>query len=787
MFIFFLFLINFSLFKFQIYSITNSTENISISPESQNLLNSLSLIPNNFSLQDQFYLSQFYAVDENYFFTQNIDTQNNDLGVMDYNFKNIYFNGEKNDYLFKFKYEMGTDAYESIMLENKSISNKNKTRRIQETLNGSDHDFYKFECKFIYGGISKKNEINKEMINVNIKKVLNLHKLIIVLGNDKYVYRGSGYQSLSYFYQKSHYCFNGRTNNIFLSKNYIILDNDNEYCIFQMIFNYPENDIKKTSYSFIINLIRRFNKSGSILNVQVQNNIFYISLNNEKIINAYDMNNLFNNIKTYTDSNNDDYLDFVVNEKTLYAIEKNFGLVIFDLKTAEIIKKIELKNPINIDKFNNPFNGKIFVGIFLNNSNLYDDFFIELYLENNNEENPYLNKIFAYKYNNKPYNFTNYLNYDGYFSYFFDKMNSNIIILRRGLVSSIPFYSYIIPLNLSSLNDYSISNTFIAPFKKSKTYIFYPIIIFPEFNYYIYFDQFKINNNTMNCCFYKHGTYSLFVNHFSDFCSNLNDFDNKNNILCNITSTYRFKVIFSKEHNYIGLIIGLIIVVIIFCAFGILIVYLKEKNEKLNLKVKSPIDKNDKKKLYTDNSGYNQKRNNKNTTRQFNCDLFLEEERNNNNNVINNNNDIINNNNDNYNNIFINRNYEINNNKNDLNTNINSENYNNLLKQSNINTEGESNNVNEINNDDNNSQNNNNKISTLYLSVNRYNNKKNLIKNNSNNDNNINNDNNDINNDINNDNNDINNNDINNNDNDINNNDNDNYPTEIIIKKSKIK
>ena len=750
MFIFILILINFSIFKFQIYSISKSTENISISPESQNLLSSLSLIPKEFSLSEQFYLSKFYAVDQNYFFTQTIDTQNNDLGVMNYNIKNIYFNGEKNDYVYKFNYEMGTDAYESILIENKAISNKNKTRRIQEI---KENDAYKFECKFIYGGISLKNEFIKEEINVNnIKKVLNLHKLIIVLGNDGYVYRGSGYQTLNYFYQKSYYCFNGRTNNIFISKNYIILDNDNQYCIFQLFFTYPEDDIKKTSYSFIINNIRNLRKNNNVLQVRVHNDIFYISLSNDKKIKAHDLNNNFNNIMIFTDSNSDDYIDFVVNENTLYAIEKNFGLVIFDLKNGEILKKIELKNPINIDKFNNPFNGKIFVGIFLNNSNLYDDFFIELYLEEENEENPFLNKIFAYKYNNNSYNFSNYLNYDGYFSYFFDKMNSNIILLRRGLVSSIPFYSYIIPLNLTSINEYSLSNTFIAPFKKNKNYVFYPIIIFPEFNYYILFDDFKINNNSMNCCFYKEGTYSLFINHFSDFCSNLNNFDNKNNILCNITSTYRFKVVFSKEHNYIGLIVGLIIVVIIFCAFGILIVYLKEKNETLkNLKVKSGIDKNDKENLYTVNNGYNQKRNKKNTTKQFNCDLILEQERNLNNND----------------NIIINNNY--NHNKNDFHINNNSENFNNLLKQSNTNTEGDSNNVNIINNDEKNSQktdkNDDNKISSLYLSVNRFNNKKNLIHHNNNNNNN-----------------EINNNEINNNDN--NNNDNNNNPTNIFIKKS---
>ena len=744
MFFFFLFLINFSLFKFQIYSITNSSKDFLISQDSQNLLFLLSLTPKSSVSSDQFYLSQFYNVDQDYYFTQSIDTQNNDLSVMNFNFKNIYFNGERKDYLYKFNYEMGNNAHESIEVETPTISNKNKLRRIEENSNENDNDAYKFECKFIYGGISTKNFNNLDINLKGIKKVLNLHKLIIVLGSDKMVYRGSGYQNLNLFYENNNRCFNGETIDIFVSKNFLIIENEKKYCIFELAFSYPENDIKKTSYSFVLNNVKDVNKNvnNKILQCHVYNNIFYVSLNNTKKISAYNLSN-FNEIKNFNDSNNDDYIDFVVFEKTLYAIEKKFGLVIFNLEKANISNRINLKNSINIDKFINPFNGKIFVGIFLNNSNLFDDFFIELYVENNNEENPYLNKIFVYKYNNNSYNFSNYLNYDGYFSYFFDNANNNIIILRRGLVSHIHFYSYIIPLN-SSLNNYSLSSAFIAPFKPNRNYIFYPIIIFPEENVLMSFDEFKFNNNSMNCCFYKDGTYSLFINHFSDFCSSLYNFENKNNILCNITSTFRFKVIYSKENNYIGLIIGLIVVVIVFCALGIAVVYMKDKNENLNLKVKSGIDKNDKKNLYIANNGYNQKRNNKNTTKQFNCnELVLEEER-----ILKNNDDhnVISNGN---NNIIINH---VSNNSTDT------EKYNNNEINNEINNHDD-----EIIQDSEKYINNNN---NLYLSVNKYNiEKKNNNKNN--------------------------NNEINNDDNNINNNDNDNddniYNNNIFIRKSNLK
>jgi hypothetical protein len=235
---------------------------------------------------------------------------------------------------------MGKNTHESIEVETHTISNKNKIRRIEENLYNDD-DAYKFECKFIYGGISGNNNLNTFDINMNgIKKVLNLHKLIIVLGNDKKVYRGSSYQNLNLFYENNNHCFNGKTNNIFVSKNYLILDNDNLYCIFQLSFSYPENDIKKTSYSFIINNVKDVKKSenNNILQCHVnRNNIFYVSLNNTNKIAAYDLSN-FREIKNYLESDNDDYIDFVVFEKTLYAIEKKIRFDYFYFRNCKNFK-----------------------------------------------------------------------------------------------------------------------------------------------------------------------------------------------------------------------------------------------------------------------------------------------------------------------------------------------------------------------------------------------------------------------------------------------------------------
>ena len=98
-----------------------------------------------------------------------------------------------------------------------------------------------------------------------------------------------------------------------------------------------------------------------------------------------------------------DIIKFLVLEQTIYAIEKNVGLIVFELIYGGLLKRIDIPDAIDLDLFRNPFNGFLFMGIYLNSQ--YDEFFIELYIYN--EYQPSINKILAYNYLN-PKTYTNF-------------------------------------------------------------------------------------------------------------------------------------------------------------------------------------------------------------------------------------------------------------------------------------------------------------------------------------------------------------------------------------------
>ena len=218
----------------------------------------------------------------------------------------------------------------------------------------------------------------------------------------------------------------------------------------------------KIKYENIINQTIKFNninsysieKNKNILDFKYQDNYFYISFENEKSIKKFilNSNNEINYIDNYSHSDiQNDIISFQILNNTIYAIEKEKGIIIFNKIYNSLYNKILLSTAIQIDKIKNPFNNYLFLGIFLNDSK-NDEFFIELLIIN--EFNPIINKILIYK-NNKHFRITNYLTFDSYFTYFLDNANNKIIILKRRLLNEINFISYIFPVNdISNLLPY---------------------------------------------------------------------------------------------------------------------------------------------------------------------------------------------------------------------------------------------------------------------------------------------------------------------------------------------
>ena len=272
-----------------------------------------------------------------------------------------------------------------------------------------------------------------------------------------------------------------------------------------------------------------------------------------------------------------------------------------------------------------------------------------------NEFNPIINKILTYK-DNKHFRITNYLTFDSYFSYFLDNANNKIIIIRRGLINEINFISYIFPVNdISNLLPY-----YLIPSVNNKNNSYLNLAIKQDKAYYNLNILFE-NKNYLYFNFFKSGHFTIIINHLSDSCSLINN-DEIN--LCNITEVFHFEIFGKKNKKQIIEIV--VICVVVFCLlisfilFDIL--YRRHKNKDLGLNIKSNVDKNDKNKLYILKDEYNNKRNYKNTTKQFkknnkvikNKNYYenknkLELSLNNNNNDINN--DLNNNNNNNVNNI----------------------------------------------------------------------------------------------------------------------------------------
>ena len=227
-----------------------------------------------------------------------------------------------------------------------------------------------------------------------------------------------------------------------------------------------------------------------------------------------------------------------------------------------------------------------------------------------NEFNPIINKILTYK-DNKHFRITNYLTFDSYFSYFLDNANNKIIIIRRGLINEINFISYIFPVNdISNLLPY-----YLIPSVNNKNNSYLNLAIKQDKAYYNLNILFE-NKNYLYFNFFKSGHFTIIINHLSDSCSLINN-DEIN--LCNITEVFHFKIFGKKNKKQIIEIV--VICVVVFCLlisfilFDIL--YRRHKNKDLGLNIKSNVDKNDKNKLYILKDEYNNKRNYKNTTKQF--------------------------------------------------------------------------------------------------------------------------------------------------------------------------
>ena len=258
-----------------------------------------------------------------------------------------------------------------------------------------------------------------------------------------------------------------------------------------------------------------------------------------------------------------------------------------------------------IDYTINPLNSKIFLGVKLNQNtsqiiNQDSEVFIEFLL--NEEENPYLNKIFTSK-NQYVKHYTKFINLDSFFSYSFNQITKNIIIIRRGMLNSIPFLTYFYPINLLSNNSNSLFD--VIPLSDYTNNISIILLIDKINHKVVKVSNFTMPTHNMSCVFPEEGEYYFKFIQKGEVCSASINNKQKNQTYptCQKILNYNYKVYKSTNSQFIFLFLFCLITMFVFMIFVIIYFFIKTsycKKRKFLLVKVSQKEKSEVDKLYTD-------------------------------------------------------------------------------------------------------------------------------------------------------------------------------------------
>ena len=424
------------------------------------------------------------------------------------------------------------------------------------------------------------SSISSEIASRQYSKIVNYYSLIFGL-SDGYIYSIGNYSNNDK--KIDSYTINGTVNE---GEN-LLFDN-NVINIF--LLKYSENFFLLTqlaNYSILLFQVKTTERKdiNGILYHDSSLNLIYISSSLE-IFNIYDAkflneNNIiissekkgmgiyYNNL-TYIkniDSDYANYTSFDFIENVLYCIKSGYGLIIFNLTDYSIINNYSHTYMSKLDIFINPFNGKKFLGVTFENSEI-KEFFIEFYL--NSKTDLIINKVFTKKKVDKSA-ITSFITIDDFFSFFLDSSTTNIHIIRRGILNIYKVSSYTFKL-------VNANYPLLVPYYNGTNNKIYPAILANEIIYkgenFIFFNQ------SIKCYFKEKGDFIMLFLHETENCQNsinqlINNVDDTIPI-CYQTIYYKIRVLetFNKIKYILPiillsiLIIICIILLIIWCYFG---------------------------------------------------------------------------------------------------------------------------------------------------------------------------------------------------------------------------
>jgi hypothetical protein len=282
------------------------------------------------------------------------------------------------------------------------------------------------------------------------------------------------------------------------------------------------------------------------------------TIDSDDIANSTD--NVPSSVPTSTANNKLIYLTgFAVNQLTVYAIFFGYGMVILDPTRNYEVNKWVFKHPSlnSVDFINNPYLGNKYSGITVKNQNDIKEFFIELLIDD--EFKPVLNKVHV---SDNIISADNALMVDLFYTYIFNKVTRQLIIIRRGLLNAVTREIVVFDIErvmTLGLIDY---NPIISLYDFDRNRIV-PVLPFTTMFYII--NDIIDTPNTLTCSFQKSGNYTISYLARTELCqpSIASTYVYS---FCQKTISLRFNVIGADTSDY-DILIGVFVTV-----FGLILI-----------------------------------------------------------------------------------------------------------------------------------------------------------------------------------------------------------------------
>ena len=378
------------------------------------------------------------------------------------------------------------------------------------------------------------------------------------------------------------------------SKGYLLIkQTNNKYCILEIIF---KDSPHKGDITLYIIVCKEINTISTYYNATVNGDNIYISSNNGIEIYSIKTLNYIGKV-----DNSDGWISIVMVGDYLFGILKNFGLKIYRYWNGMYLSMSTFRHPKlkTMEYYINPFYGYKFLGLlvdrtdYIGMTNITDgnEFFIELYLPANDVSSPKINKIYTQSDNAV----NQMIAMDYFYLYFYDANKKEIILIRRGLFNSIPSVSYILPTYA-----HFRENSILVPIQNTTTGYMGPAVVTE--NLFIYPLSFSFRNHYMECTMKEGGLYTLVFIQKTDACQN-SITEKVKEYYCYRQIKYNFQIYgdYSDPRNkWIGIGIGIgVLIIIVAIVFWIYKYNKGFSNNRLRL---VRIDKDDRKKLYMEDS-----------------------------------------------------------------------------------------------------------------------------------------------------------------------------------------